>query len=358
MKKIIGMFLLLLLLFTVACSKKEAAPIEEPQAEGQEEIKTEVQETAKEVLEKVEKVQEKKALHALLSGIETTEDQRQNAIIGVMLDNHPNARWQAGLREAEIVYEMRVEGYFTRYLALYQLNDPEAIGPVRSVRTPFVNRILEYDGILAHYGGSTQGMEDIYSFDVSHIDGMAVEAPVFYRNYNVAKEAPHNAYTSLKELRAYAKKRDFTENTSFKGFSFYEKPTAPGGEKVDKFTLYLMPGNRTAYTYLPEEGFYHRFKDGRLHVDENDKEPLEVTNILLQFADGYVVDAAGHVDVEDVGEGKGLLFTRGEMLEIIWKKEECRTPTEFFTPDGKPLKLNIGQTFIQVVDEDIDIEWE
>lgn len=352
MNKVISL-LLVFLLFTVACSKKEEpAPfVEEAKVEVKEEIKKE----AIEVVEKIEK-EEEIVFRSLLSGIETTEELAELPIVGIMLDNHPDARWQAGLREAELVYEIRVEGNFTRYLALYQITDPKVIGPIRSARTPFVNRVLEYDAILSHFGGSTQGMEDIYSFGVNNLDGMALGEPVFYRNYNVGKVAPHNAYSSMEEIRKTAKDKDYPEKTEFKGYIFYESPTAPGGERAEEFTLYLMPGNQTAYTYLAEEGIYHRYKDGSLHIDENDGEALEVTNVIVQFANGFSVDNVGHIDIDDVGEGKGLLFTQGEVVEISWKKDDRRAPTEFFNKEGKPLELNMGQTFIQVVDEDIIIE--
>jgi hypothetical protein len=39
--------------------------------------------------------------------------------VAVMLDNHPAARPQAGLEQAEVVYEILAEGNITRYLALY-----------------------------------------------------------------------------------------------------------------------------------------------------------------------------------------------------------------------------------------------
>ncbi len=346
--------LLIVLLFTVSCAKKEEPIVEELKVE---EPKVEIQEEAKEVVEKIEK-EEKVAIRSLLSGVETTKELAELPVVGIMLDNHPNARWQAGLREAEVVYEIRVEGDFTRYLALYQVTDPKVIGPIRSARTPFVNRILEYNAIYVHYGGSGQGNADINNFDVEHIDGMAVGEPVYYRNYYVGKDAPHNAYSSMEEIRAYAKRQNFGEKTEFKGYSFYDKPTAPGGEKANEFTLYLRPGNKTAYTYLPEERVYHRYKDGSLHIDENDEEPLEVVNVIVQFSDGFIVDNVGHLDLEDVGEGRGLLFTQGEVVEITWKKQDRQAPTEFFNKEGKALQLNIGQTFIQVVDEDINIEIE
>ncbi len=342
--------LLLTLLLLPGCKKK----VEEPVAEVpvvEEPVAEEPEVEPEPVVE-----EEEEKIRSLLSGVETTEELRDLPIVGIMLDNHPNARWQAGLREAEVVYEIRVEGNFTRYLAMYQVTDPKVIGPIRSARTPFVNRILEYGAYYIHYGGSPAGLQDVRDFGVSSVDGMAVGEPVYYRNNSVGKEAPHNAYSSMEEIRAYGKERGFPEKTDFEGFDFYDEPSLPGEEEAKAFTLNIMPGNTTAYKYLEEEGFYHRYKDGELHIDENDEKPLEVTNIIIQYANGIIVDDRGRVNLEDVGEGQGLLFSQGRYARISWQKEDRTSPTLFFDSQGQPLKLNVGQSFIQVVDEDIVIE--
>ncbi len=62
-----------------------------------------------------------------------------------MFDNHPSARWQSGLSQAEIVYEFLVEAPYTRYMGIYLINEPELIGPIRSSRPYFITTLLEYD---------------------------------------------------------------------------------------------------------------------------------------------------------------------------------------------------------------------
>ena len=50
------------------------------------------------------------------------------------IDNHPAARPQAGLNQADIVYEENVE-QLTRYAAVFHSSAPTNIGPIRSGRT-------------------------------------------------------------------------------------------------------------------------------------------------------------------------------------------------------------------------------
>ena len=52
--------------------------------------------------------------------------------IAVMIDNVGDARPQAGLNDAYIVYEIIVEGNLTRLMALFKDVELEKIGPIRS----------------------------------------------------------------------------------------------------------------------------------------------------------------------------------------------------------------------------------
>lgn len=352
MKKsnLILIVLVVLSLFLSSC-KKEEVQIEPEKPAELEKVEDNLADSQEEKVEK----EVKEEYRSLLSGIMVNEEEAKQAVVGVMLDNHPNARWQAGLREAEIVYEIRVEGDYTRYLAFYQVTDPKIIGPIRSARTPFVTKVLEYHAIFIHYGASPAGYDDIRSLGVSSLDGMAIGQPLYYRNSSVGKEAPHNAYSSMEEIRKYSESNGFDNKLENQIFEFYKKPTSPGGQDMAAFTIPIRSSNKTAYVYQEEDGFYHRYKDGSLHIDENDEEPLEVVNIIIQYANGIVVDNVGRVNLDDEGEGKGLFFSQGKMIEISWEKKDRQSPTYYFDDKGQPLKLNVGQTFIQIVDEGVEI---
>src|SRR5512143_549383 len=51
----------------------------------------------------------------------------------VKVDNAFEARPQAGIDKADVVYEELVEGGITRLAAVFQSSDPGEVGPVRSV---------------------------------------------------------------------------------------------------------------------------------------------------------------------------------------------------------------------------------
>lgn len=74
--------------------------------------------------------------------------------IAVMIDNNTNAWPQAGINDAYMVYEIRVEGGETRLMALFKNVDLEKIGPVRSSRHYFLDYVMENDAMYAHFGAS------------------------------------------------------------------------------------------------------------------------------------------------------------------------------------------------------------
>ena len=83
----------------------------------------------------------------------------------VMINNNHAAWPQAGIQDAYIVYEMLVEGGFTRFLAVYKDKELDRIGTVRSSRHYFLDYALENDAIYVHFGWSPQAQSDIKSLN-------------------------------------------------------------------------------------------------------------------------------------------------------------------------------------------------
>ena len=169
------------------------------------------------------------------------EDQAKKKIFAVMLDNHDDARPQAQISKADIIYEYRVEGEFTRYMALFQSNFPENVGPVRSARPYFVQTAKEYNAIYAHWGGSVAGLEEVKKRNVVDLDGIALEGIVFHRNKNVGKRAPHNGYISLPELENYLVEKGVDVNDNTASLNFYDKEANIEGLDAVSYTHLTLP---------------------------------------------------------------------------------------------------------------------
>lgn len=90
---------------------------------------------------------------APFTGEETTGDVTKRPV-AVMVSNQTQARPQTGLSKADIVFEMLTEGNVTRFMAIYQSEDPEVVGPVRSAREYFFELADNYDAIYTYHGAA------------------------------------------------------------------------------------------------------------------------------------------------------------------------------------------------------------
>lgn len=300
-----------------------------------------------------EKAQEKEGQPSPLSGIYVSEDRINKRIVGVMFDNHPSARWQAGLKDAEIVYEFPVEAPYTRYFGLYLINSPESIGPIRSARPYFITKALEFDAVYVHVGGSEQAKSDIKSLKIADIDGLTSSSKVFWRNKN--KKAPNNLYSSMEVLRQTQVDKGYNLTGNFKSFKFNEDDTDIEGYSGKSILINYMRNNSTMYTYDEDNKVYLRQKDGKDHIDESDGSRIVAKNIIIQEVNTKVLDNEGRLEVALIGEGTGKFITNGKCIDIKWVKKNRSEKTYYYDANGEEIVLNPGVTWIQVIKKNSDI---
>src|SRR5207237_6439864 len=72
------------------------------------------------------------------------------------IDNEAPARPQAGLNQADVVFEEQVEGGDTRLAAVFQSADADPVGPVRSTRSTDIAIIAELNRPLYAFSGGNQ----------------------------------------------------------------------------------------------------------------------------------------------------------------------------------------------------------
>lgn len=337
----------LIALLTTACKKEkdeEPVVVDEPTV-------IEVGNEEEEELE--EEVPVKVGIPSPLSGIYAEEEKVNRRPVAIMFDNHPRARWQAGLKDAEIVYEFLVEAPYTRYMGIYLINDPESIGPIRSSRPYFVTTVLEYDAVYVRVGGSNQAMKDIKELKIADIDGLTSSNKVFWRKSH--KKAPNNLYSSMEAIRATQEERKYKMMGDFTPFKFHEDDRDMEASTAKKVIINYRKDNNTEYIYDEEKKIYIRYKDGKLHIDETDESPITAKNIIIQEAKTKVIDNEGRLDIQLVGEGQGKYITNGKVIDVKWVKKSREAKTLFYDLDGNEIKLNPGVTWIQVVEPKTEI---
>ena len=286
------------------------------------------------------------------------EDQAKKKIFAVMLDNHDDARPQAQISKADIIYEYRVEGEFTRYMALFQSNFPENVGPVRSARPYFVQTAKEYNAIYAHWGGSVAGLEEVKKRNVVDLDGIALEGIVFHRNKNVGKRAPHNGYISLPELEKYLVEKGVDVNDNTASLNFYDKEANIEGLDVKEITLNFNNRYKTKFIYDEATGKYKYIRQGQPVIDEATGQEFDTDNLVVLFQKGVVAGPKGTLKMANIGTGTGLLLQKGKLAPINWEKENEDARTILKYPDGTEVKFYPGRTFFSIVDEEKDAVYQ
>src|SRR3990167_10550163 len=268
--------------------------------------------------------------------------------LGVMIENHVDARPQSGLSQADIVFEAVAEGGITRFLTIFYCQDTKVIGPVRSARMYFLKLLQGYgkNPLYAHVGGAnTHGPADALG-EINELgwDGyndlnqFAVPYPYYYRDYerlpNRATE--HTMYAATSKLWKFAAKDRKLTNVDKKGASwdkdftpweFKDEAPASNRGKVAKisFPFWSQFGGdySVTWTYDKKTNTYSRINGGDPFIDKNTGKTHTAKSIIVVFAkesaanDGY---PGGHMLYGIVGSGDGILFQDGKAAEINWKK--------------------------------------
>jgi hypothetical protein len=280
----------------------------------------------------------------------------QRRPLAVMIDNIVEATPQVGLDQADVVIEALVEGGVTRYMAVFHSKQPEAIEPVRSVRTPFVKWAAEYDALLVHVGsaeldGPADAGQQIHDWGISDMDlGTQPFDYSYVRDKN--REAPHNVLVSSTQLWQRAVELGLNAPPAFVTWPFTNPEGLMPGTAVTGFSVRfgsMSPRFAVQWDWDPGSLRYLRSQFGAPQADAVSNNRLAFANVIVEYADAYVADQNGHVLIDNVGEGPAQVFTNGQLIEGIWRKADIRARTEFLTADGAPIPLLAGPTWIEVV---------
>ncbi len=343
MKRILCLIaLFFLVLVAVGCSKNEAAPAS---TEPVEEVAEETEKT-EETEVNVEKDEEYIKMYPL-TGIGTNDPVNQRTI-AVMVNNHPKARPQSGLHKADLVYEVLAEGDVTRFLALFQSEMPETIGPVRSARDYFINLSLGYDAFYIAHGYSPEAHQLLNSGVVDHINGMVYDGTLF--NRADFRQAPHNSYITSENIFKGAVKTNVATTHDLEPLTFLSEEEIEGivGESAENVRIAYSKSNFSTvdYKFDQSEGRYLRYSMGELTADFDSKEPVYIDNILIAEASHKIIDDVGRNDIDLTSGGKAYLLQKGKKIEVEWQNVDGRIVPYL---NGVAVGFIPGKTWINLV---------
>lgn len=264
----------------------------------------------------------------------------------IMLENSPDARPQSGLKDAGVVFEAIAEGGITRFLAVYQQEKPQLIGPVRSVRLYYVQWAAPFEASIAHVGGSLFALQEVRNGNYRDIDQF-FNGGSYWRATDRA--APHNVYTSFERLDALNSKKGYTSSPKLAGFSRKDGSPSKTPTASQINVTISDPTYNSSYSYDPASNTYLRSQAGAPHTDR-EKGQIAPTTVVVMNVDMKLVMEDGYREqITAVGSGKATIFQDGTVTVGTWNKPSVTGQITFTSADGKTIPLNRGQTWISAV---------
>jgi hypothetical protein len=291
----------------------------------------------------------------------------------VKIDNVPLARPHYGLTQADMVFEILVEGFATRLAVVFHSQDPQTIGNIRSARladrslTPMVRGALVYSGTSAYEMPLIQGD----AANGKYVDLSADYTTGYYRV--TFRPGPYNMFTSAAAMRQAiaAHGADTPQQIPSWGFLAATDHAATiagmaGGVAATEITIpYREDISLVKYQYDPQTRTYARFQNNAgkavRDIDAVNNQPIAAANIAVIHTEIWevpqIVDAAGSFahDMRLTGTGSATIFRDGLRQEATWTRASDTDAFTFKNSAGEKILFDQGQTWVHVVPDDWEI---
>jgi len=271
------------------------------------------------------------------------------APIIIQIENSIDARPQAGMQQADMIYEYISEGSIPRLSAVYWHPLPDLVGPVRSCRLITIRLELMYKGMIYCSGANDYVLGLVWKYpnlvnDYSHGAGN-----VFYRDNNT-RYAPHNVMMHGNNTTA------FTAQQNLAAPPYDIAPRHPDASfSGDAAPQISVPDHGALWQYDPGSKQYFKTQDGtpfmnvgtgRVHAK------TVIVEYVTSFLDtnpanrfhGYYTEA-----YELTGDGRADIFVDGVVIHATWHHPDANVPAVYLDANGNPIDLDNGLTWVHVI---------
>ena len=278
-----------------------------------------------------------------LTGLPATDAARASRqAVAVKIDNSAQARPQAGLEHADVIYEEFTEG-ITRFVVVFHSTDGPTVGPVRSVRPADPTIVKPLGGPLVISGGSPAVLGVVRAEGVR----MITENDRDTLRRRSGRRAPYNLYTSTDAM--FRKAGPGSPPPALGPFLRQGQTYSPAGvAQVTTLSLAPAPNVRASYQWDQATTTWKRSTDGRPHMVEGGAQ-IAPKNIIVQYTAyaGFPQDRkVRYPDV--VGSGDALVYVAGTQVRARWTKSSPTAVTTYVDSAGAPIPLAPGQTWIHL----------
>ena len=361
MKKLIALLLALSMLTLCGCGSEsvETDPSTEATTEATEEIPEATTEATEETTEAPteETTEPAPQYRHPLTG-EILEAPLTTRLLTASIGNTKEAMPTRGLSQADIVFEMYVNGLTTRLLGMFSNpTDVYAIGSIRSQRYHFTDISHSYDTIAISAGGSSKVMGDVNRTGIDYMN-VDTSKSTYYAFRDTDRHESgysweHCLFAYGGGLYEYAESKDYrTELDQEKdyGMIWAEDKALTDGQTANTVTLTFRLSTShkdSIFTYDAETGLYTFSQYGMEMIDGSNTKKLSFRNVFVLLAETKT--DADHYHVSNIlGSGDGYFACDGYMIPIQWHRATEDDTFTFTLTDGTPLEQGVGTSYIAI----------
>ena len=340
--------------------------------------------------------------YSKLTGLEiASESENSLPLYCIQVPNGADGpRPQTGLDEAGVIFEAIAEAGITRFAAVFQNPKSKAIGPIRSLRSYYLDWDTPFGCAIVHAGGSDDAVAAVRSGNYHDL----TESVVYMWRDHDSYWAPNNLMTSPSLLAQFAKDDGYTSANpqTFPRLSAEEAadavknlklPATEDGEAetsaqeancandeadtncetpsipfVPQVTVNFgsVPTFNTVYQYDIVNNNYRRsYATGEEHLIYNcdnaeGTEPspkkdcgiakqLTPSAIAVMMVDERLDSDNYHHIIQTIGTGNAYIFQNGTAIKGTWKKTSKDSQIVFTDESGKPISFTPGQLWVAAI---------
>lgn len=287
---------------------------------------------------------------ACLSGIKAPRgvDPARPAV-ALKIENSPAARPQGGLEKADVVFEERVEGGITRFMAIFHCGDAAHAGPVRSGRFDDPKIAKPFTPLLIASGANAVVEREMRRQKILYFDEQSVPNGALFRDPPGSVDI-HSLFADTKKLRKLAVKKKVNAPPQ----NIFRFGDIKGRAKRARVvTINFTQSNTIEYRW--RGGAWKRTEAGSPFMTAAGKQ-ISVANVLVQLVrvdnSDTIVDSAGFPS-PDIAlrntRGKAVLFRDGKAIKATWRMREVGEPPVYRTASGDKLLFARGPIWVELV---------
>jgi hypothetical protein len=284
------------------------------------------------------------ALLSPINGLPVDDpDLLERRVLAVKIDNHPRARPQSGIEEADMVIELMVEG-ITRFISVWHQSDADYLGPMRSGRPTDASLLPAFNKPTFAISGAQGWVQQML-----RSNGIPLIKELSPGTFRIgARRAPHNLYVNTIELRAHADNQGYPDDPP-PGPIWQFGPFADAAPPVSTVRIDFS-GNSVVWTWDAETSLWLRSASGvESHWRNLDGEGgrIGVPVLVALYTDLYSVN--GLPSSRTLGSGQALVFADGKVATGSWSRQGETDWFELTHQDGEPILVPAGKVWVSLV---------